>query len=215
MKGLLAKDFRLLKVNRDFIILVIIAGLCMINFSTGRELYPMMFISFIAAIVGAGTITYDEMDNGNAFLFTMPFSRKDYVLEKYLLTFILYVVSLAVMSVCALIVAGVKGTVDMGDFGLIWVISLIFSMIFQAWMITINLKFGGEKGRIANIAIFFVAFAAAVLFFNVFDPDIGPVVHAVSGLGLKVIAAAGFVAAALIYAASIAVSLRIMAKKEF
>ena len=107
----------------------------------------MMFISFIAAIVGAGTITYDEMDNGNAFLFTMPFSRKDYVLEKYLLTFILYAVSLAVMSVCALIVAGVKGTVDMGDFGLIWVISLIFSMIFQAWMITINLKFGGEKGR--------------------------------------------------------------------
>ena len=215
MKGLLAKDFRLLKVNRDFIILVIIAGLCMIIFSTGRELYPMMFISFIAAIVGAGTITYDEMDNGNAFLFTMPFSRKDYVLEKYLLTFILYVVSLAVMSVCALIVAGVKGTVDMGDFGLIWVISLIFSMIFQAWMITINLKFGGEKGRIANIAIFFVAFAAAVLFFNVFDPDIGPVVHAVSGLGIKIIAAAAFVITAVIYAAAIGLSIRIVAKKEF
>lgn len=215
MKGLLTKDFRLLKVNRDFLILVIIAGLCMIIFSTGRQLYPMMFVSFISAIVGAGTITYDEMDNGNAFLFTMPFSRKTYVLEKYLLTFILYAISLAVMSIFAIIVGIVRGDADMGDFVLIWIISLISSLIFQAWMITINLKFGGERGRIANIAIFFVVFAAAVLFFNVFSPDIGPVFHAVSRLGITAIALAAFVLTAALYALSIAISMRIVAKKEF
>lgn len=215
MKGLLIKDFRLLKVNRDFLMLAIIVGLCMIIFTTGRQLYPMMFISFISAIVGAGTITYDEMDNGNEFLFTMPFSRKDYVIEKYLFTFILYAVSFVVMSIFAFIVGRIRNTADMGDFAFIWIISLIFSLIFQAWTITVNLKFGGERGRIANIAIFFIVFAAVVLIFNIFSPDIGPVFHVVSRSGLKVIAAAGFVAAALIYAASVAISMRIVAKKEF
>ena len=30
------------------------------------------------------SISYDEFDNGNAFLFSLPITRKDYVLEKYI-----------------------------------------------------------------------------------------------------------------------------------
>ena len=84
MKGLLVKDFRLLTVNREFIILTLILGVGMLIFASGRQLFPLMFVMFVAAIVGAGTINDDEADNGNAFLFTMPFSVREYVAEKYL-----------------------------------------------------------------------------------------------------------------------------------
>ena len=99
--------------------------------------------------------------------------------------------------------------------GITYVLSLVAAVLMQAWTIPVNLRFGGRKSNIANAVIFFVVFAAIALILNLFTPGIGPVYETVSAMGLKVIAAAGFVAAALIYAASVAVSLRIMAKKEF
>ena len=41
------------------------------------------YISIVFAMFAISTISYDEYDNGNAFLFTLPFSRKEYVLSKY------------------------------------------------------------------------------------------------------------------------------------
>lgn len=215
MKGLLVKDFRLLTANREFIILTLLLGVGMLIFASGRQLFPLMFVMFVAAIVGAGTINDDEADNGNAFLFTMPFSVREYVAEKYLFCFMLSFGAMVVMAVGAA-AAVLLGKGDrVSGFGATYVLSLVAAVLMQAWTIPVNLRFGGRKSNIANAVIFFVVFAAIALILNMFTPGIGPVYETVSAMGLKVIAAAGFVAAALIYAASIAVSLRIMAKKEF
>ena len=86
MKGLLIKDFSLLKNQKNFFILVfVMAGF--LTIANGAESSPATFVlpyvGFVSSFFVLSTISYDEYDNGNAFLFTLPFERKVYVVEKY------------------------------------------------------------------------------------------------------------------------------------
>ena len=88
MKGLLVKDFRLLKVQKNFFLLIIAVAIGMALFT--NDVAPMLgFLAFVLSIFTLSTISYDEFDNGNAFLFSLPVSRKDYAIEKYCLGLIL------------------------------------------------------------------------------------------------------------------------------
>ena len=83
MKGLLIKDLRLMKNMGNSLAIILLVAVGMSFYSS-----DMSFIVIYLAIIGtsftSSTISYDEFDNGNAFLFSLPVSRKDYVLEKYL-----------------------------------------------------------------------------------------------------------------------------------
>lgn len=41
-------------------------------------------MTMFGAMIAVGTLSYDETDNGLAFLMTLPVDRKTYVREKYL-----------------------------------------------------------------------------------------------------------------------------------
>ena len=87
MKGLLIKDFRLLKNQKNFFILVFVMAV-FLTITGGDESSPATFVlpyvGFVCSFFVLSTISYDEYDNGNAFLFTLPFDRKIYALEKYI-----------------------------------------------------------------------------------------------------------------------------------
>ena len=87
MKGLLVKDFKLIKLQKNFfiVIIAIAIGLAVINDS---PTFMLGFLTFVVSMFTLSTITYDEFDNGNAFLFTLPISRKSYVVEKYGFSFL-------------------------------------------------------------------------------------------------------------------------------
>ena len=84
MKGLLIKDFKLMKMQKNFF-LMMIAIVIAISFFQNEISFPLGFLPFVISLFSLSTISYDEFDNGNAFLFSLPISRKDYVKEKYLL----------------------------------------------------------------------------------------------------------------------------------
>ena len=46
------------------------------------------YLTFIGSVFTLSTISYDEFDNGNAFLFSLPITRKLYALEKYVFGFL-------------------------------------------------------------------------------------------------------------------------------
>ena len=83
MKGLLIKDFKLLKGQKNFFMTITAISIIMIIVSPGTS-FPIGFLGFVGALFSLSSISYDEFDNGNAFLFSLPITRKDYVLEKYI-----------------------------------------------------------------------------------------------------------------------------------
>ena len=82
MKGLFVKDFSLLfQQKRTFIILLFICVVSAFSMDSG---YMIGYMCMVFGIIGAGTISYDEADNGFQFLFTLPVDSRTYVAEKYM-----------------------------------------------------------------------------------------------------------------------------------
>src|SRR5699024_8737053 len=93
-----------------------------------------------------------------AFLFSLPVTRREYVLEKYLFGIILgggaCVIALLLITVLGML----KGTVPSADTLLITCMVFATLLGLLALLLPFQLKFGGEKGRIALIASLAMAF---------------------------------------------------------
>ena len=96
MKGLLIKDFKLMKMQKRFFLLILLVGL-IITISSFDVVFTTGFMAFVSSLFAISSISYDEFDNGNAFLFSLPFSRRTYAVEKYVFG--------AILGCCAWILA--------------------------------------------------------------------------------------------------------------
>lgn len=155
MKGLWIKDLKLMAAQKYFFLLILLIA---IGMSISAEDVSMMtfslgFVPFVVSLFGLSTISYDEFDNGNAFLFTLPITRKEYVFEKYALSFVLAFVSLVVMFLFTIFMAAQKGMLLDFDGWMIHFGLYAFILLLQAIMIPSHLKFGQERGRIAIIVL--------------------------------------------------------------
>ena len=82
MKGLLTKDFRILAGQKRYFTIVILIAL--IFLCSGQPAQIIVgYCTMFGMLFTVNTISYDEFDHGYLFLFTLPVTRKDYVLEKY------------------------------------------------------------------------------------------------------------------------------------
>ena len=71
MKGLLIKDFKLLKGQKNFFMAITAISIIMIIVSPGTS-FPIGFLGFVGALFSLSSISYDEFDNGNAFSNSAP-----------------------------------------------------------------------------------------------------------------------------------------------
>ncbi len=80
MKGLLIKDFQLLKAQKSFfmVLIAVAVGMCLFSYDTS---FITGFLTFAVSLFTISTVSYDEFDNGNAFLFSLPISRTGYVMD--------------------------------------------------------------------------------------------------------------------------------------
>lgn len=77
MKGLFVKDLKLMSGQKKFLALVFL--LACVLLTTNSATFVINYLTIFCSILVVSTISYDEFDNGNAFLFTLPISRKEYV----------------------------------------------------------------------------------------------------------------------------------------
>lgn len=158
MKGLLLKDFKLMMNQKNYFLMMVVIGLCM-----GAVYDPSFTISYLTFMGGnfvLSTISYDEFDNGYAFLFTLPITRHLYVYEKYIFSFL---TSSSIWLISNVITISYE-LAQHHPIGLEWwitsfsVLVVLLSMSFL--MIPFHLKYGGEKGRIVMMISFGAVFVA-------------------------------------------------------
>ena len=165
------------------------------------------------------TISYDEAEHGYNYLFSLPINRKVYVQEKYIFSFILTVVGWCAGMICA----GIAAMIKPGErFNLERLaeslIALMIILAISGIMITIKLKFEGEKGRLVFAIIFLSIFVGCYL--------IGYLVNASSSVEKRFAQMAKgiedtqmiflvIVLSLLVWFISYIYSMRVMKKKEF
>ncbi|MDE7312794.1 MAG: ABC-2 transporter permease [Eubacterium sp.] len=163
MKGLLMKDLKLMKAQKSF--LIVIAFLCVWFAIAGRKTsFVLAYVSAMVSLFVVTTVGYDEHDNGMGFLFTMPISRKLYVLEKYVFGMLLMAAAciVGVVLVFAQTALRQASSNPMEEFFMALMIPIIMVSLVMSVMLPLQLKFGSERSRMAMVIG--IAFMSVVVY---------------------------------------------------
>ncbi|MDF2886457.1 MAG: hypothetical protein K0R23_842 [Lacrimispora sp.] len=217
MRGLLLKDLLLLKNQRRFFLLFFFmsAGMLLADFNS---VFVINYVTMIFSLFTLSSISYDEFDNGYAFLFTLPITRNQYAAEKYVFGFVTGGMGWIVVTIFAVAMNVIRGRAGTGELVVMAVLYLFISLLFLAVVVPIQLKFGAEKGRIVLIVFigvicsagFVVARAAKTL-----QLDLSSTVAAVSALSTGPVIACVFLISLAAVFGSYLISVKIMKNKQF
>ncbi len=217
MKGLLIKDLRLMvKQQKIFSSVVFIAVLLAVV--TGNTFFIISYMTFVASLFTLTSISYDEFDNGNAFLFSLPITRRMYVKEKYGVAMLLGGGLWVVSTVFAVAVGEMKKTVPMGDTLIAACGILPIMLVMLAVMLPVQLKYGGEKGRMATIVMGGGVFVLAIVLARAaqwLGIDVEECLEKLQMMDAGTGAAVAVAVAAVALLVSVRASISIMEKKEF
>ena len=218
MKGLLIKDFKLMMLQKNFLLLILAIVIGMMIF-TDDVVFPLGFLSFIVSLFTVSTISYDDFDNGNAFLFTLPITRNNYVIVKYSLGLLFGCIAWILATVLGIIVTVLKDTSPVTDLVHSSLIILPMMIVVQAIMLPFQLKFGGDKGRIAMIGAFGALAVISIVIVKgaeaIFKVDLISLLDNLPTVSMGVLIAITIIIALLMLLVSMKISLSIMNKKEF
>lgn len=165
MKGLIIKDLLQLKSYFKTLIIFMFIFVCVSlepqNTSTDGILIIMMILGL--GMFGMATFSYDEMAKANKYILTFPLTKKEVVLSKYVLQFLLTITGAILGSILSVIISLVLSK-DMPNF--IDLISIALGGVFGIGLVeSIQMpcfyKMGAEKGRIymfiITVAVAFIA----------------------------------------------------------
>ena len=217
MKGLLIKDFKLMKMQKNFFIMIVVISF-VVSLLTEDATFMLGFITFITSLFTISTISYDEFDNGNAFLFTLPIDRKKYAVEKYVFGMLLGGCSLFLAIILAVILNLIEKSDTISNILISAVMLLPFVFLLVSTMIPFQLKFGSEKGRIAISAALGIVFAISFILGElaaILGINIAEVINRISLLGAGGLFIVIFIISMIVVLLSMKVSISVMNKKEF
>ncbi len=153
MKGLIIKDILSLRKN------IKMMGAMLLFFAVFAFIgNDVTFVSGMATLLmtmlTVTTLAYDEASKWDRYALSLPITRKQLVLSKYLLTLLLAlggaVISLIILLTASLTGNGISVIEALATvYGLFWV-----SLVFTGILLPLTYKFGVEKSRLFVFAIF-------------------------------------------------------------
>ncbi len=220
MKGLLVKDFILMKKNIKYILLV---GLVLVYLFYRQDAlnnliiasgFLVGYMSSAGMLVATRTVSTDEDDNTSTYLFTLPFSRKTYVLEKYIFCFLVGAICFIISVVIILILCYFRNQLRIKE--TLYVASCVFAIttiIFDI-MLPVELKFSKAASRII-LVLLLLLFIAVIGFVGIFLINYGNKIAFLANMTYTKLLLYLYLIAAVALVISYLISLRIVSHKEF
>ena len=225
MKGLLIKDLTVFAKQKKFLVIVLVLAV-FLTFGSEDVGFAGNYAMLILSTLTLTTISYDEMNGGMMFIFSLPATRKTYVKAKYTFAFL----NLLVAATIGMLLSYVETIFKKVPFQLGDTLTVIMGMmlvmgVMLSVAIPLEFKFGAEKGRmIVTAAMFGVAFVGIggyKLLQEVFGIDLFSCLNKLfSGIESEaliscIIVGGLFVLLVLIMFCSYLIANKVMRKKEF
>lgn len=217
MTGLMVKDLRIVLKNKQNLILFVIIALA-ISFTTDSS-FIICYLTFMGVMLAIGTISYDEFDNGYPFLMTLPITRRNYVIGKYILCvcviLIAWILALALCFVSDMIL---ENPVSVKDTLMMALAMLPIPVLATDVMLPLQLKYGAERSR---LVIFTIAGIGAIVGYGILKLsedarlDFGRLMERLSSISDAVACLILIGIGIVVTLISMAASNAIMKKKEF
>ena len=213
MKGLLIKDLCLLRNQKKILPVYLLLAVWFTAMHNDGFGFP--FLMMMASLLMVSTISYDEIDHSQTHLFTLPFDRKTYVQEKFVLGGILVAASLVLAGLCSAVRLLFDRAAPGTDMLPLAVFSACAGAAIIAVMVPVRIRFGGDQGRIVIYAVFALVALGVVLLTKVLPVSQEQVTGFFAQLGLPAVMLIAVGAVALLTAAGYLLGVRWIGKKEF
>ncbi len=216
MKGLLLKDLSILKTQGRSAVLIMLIALFMLIVGNNTA-FAVIYANILFVTFGITTLSYDSHDNGYAFLFTLPISRKLYVMEKYVFS-ILSIATGTVLSLILMVgVSFIRDDYILTTSEISFVIGYgVGAIVISSIMLPVNLKLGPEKGRIAMIVLIAIVMSGIFVMAKISGSmDLTRVYWGIREIPTLLIMGILSVVVLIILSVSYLISCKIMIKKEF
>ncbi|MCR4999279.1 MAG: ABC-2 transporter permease [Lachnospiraceae bacterium] len=161
MKGLFIKDLLILKSRKQLYIVVL--ALAVMYAVMGMHAFAMEFMALLGASSVISTLSYDFMDNGGTFLFALPFTRRQYIAEKYLISYGGGLVGMLLGSLVVLAGIAMGQPIAVDEIFTYIVVGVMITAFMVSFMIPLEIKFGAEQSRTAMFAVMAAVMIAAVI----------------------------------------------------
>ena len=163
IKGLLKKDlYNLASYKTTLIIVVLFCGIAIIV--TDAIYWGSVVIGIIVGMISLSTFSYDEMSKSNKYILTLPVTRKEIVLDKYVLAIGATILGGILGFIVTLLVGNVMNYLRPDNLIDINIETLLATSVggmfgislIQSIQIPSIFKWGAEKGRIQMFIVLFV-----------------------------------------------------------
>lgn len=223
MKGLIIKD--LLNLSSYKTTLLIILIFCSIGMvGTDAVNAAPIFITVMIGMIVLSTFNYDEASHAEKYILSLPLTRKEIVMSKYVLAIVANILGSIVGILLTIIIVNVINVIRPEDLIkldfenlLITAVSGIFGVaLIQAIQIPSVYRFGAEKGRIQMFLLLFllVLMIAGVGFLITkigFDINIEKINRFMNHFDIPIL----ILVSAILYYISYKISYKIFKKKEY
>lgn len=219
IKGLIIKDFKLVKSQMKFFFIIMILWGVFMTTQLNMATFFVGYVAVLCSFITLSTLNYDEFENGSAYLMTLPISRKDYIVGKYLFGMLITTIPFAVASMLSWVVLLVRGTeMRFAEYFMSIIVLIPMAYLLLALEIPLQVKFGQEKSRMISV-ILIGGFSAGIGIISYMSKLVGDNgIEAATGivrLGTGVLVMLVVAALAVLMWISYKISCRFMEKKEF
>jgi ABC-type transport system involved in multi-copper enzyme maturation permease subunit len=217
MMGLLIKDFKILKCQRRGLLIILATFIALAN-TKNNTVAMISYLACIGVIYSVSTVSFDEYDNGNPFLFSLPITRKGYVLEKYGFALIVGGGACLFATVFTMAVGTMRNTISVEEEIFNALIVLAVALVMISVLYPLQFAFGSENRRVALfvimaiILVIGVAISKLALAFNV---DLHEIINNLPLVSTGIIVAVALAISAVMLALSCIISIGILCRKEF
>lgn len=153
MKGLLLKDFYVIKKYFRFYLILIPVFLVASFFSDDGTGFVACYPMILLAMVPMNLLAYDEGFKWDRYCAALPCSRAAQVSAKYVVMLCIFAL-VFVLSALVQILRIVSCSGDFAGFGFMLAVLFSLGTISPAISMPIIYKFGVSKGRVVSIAVF-------------------------------------------------------------
>ena len=167
MKGLLLKDWYMMKKYCRYYLFVSIGFIILSMISSGN----MFFVFYPCLLCGMIPVTllgYDERSRFTEYVGTLPYTKTQIVSAKYLIGLFTQIAMLIVICAAQGVKMGIEGTFVMKEFLVLMMLLLVIASVASSLTLPFIFKYGVEKGRGAYYVMIGVVCAGSIIATTIF-----------------------------------------------
>lgn len=214
MKGLLIKDLCLMKKHCRTHLIVILFFLIG-AFITG-ETFLLTYPCVLAGLIPTTLLAYDEQSKWLSYSATLPYKRSRIVSSKFIIGFVLVLISVTLSALTALLYQQFRGEgIDLSFLFVQFSASALCGFLMPALSLPFMFKLGVQKGRTAYFITLAVVFGSVTMIpLLLEDVAIPESVVTMGGKLMLIVPIAILPATLLLYVFSCMIAAKLFEKKE-